>query len=289
MTKENMDQPEKTMEVRYLPNRESYAGMKTDELRKAFVLDRLFVPGAVSMVYSDADRLIAGGAIPLGRPLILPASKKERASAYFAERREVGIVNIGDAGQVRADESLFDVGKKDMVYVGRGTKEIELRSANVGRPAVFYFVSYPAHAVYPAAHVPFAAAQASPLGSQEAANKRTIYKYIHPGGAKSCQLVMGLTDLERGSVWNSMPPHTHQRRTEVYLYFDLAQEDMVVHLMGMPGETRSLILRDREAALSPAWSIHCGAGTASYSFVWAMGGENQEFSDMDPVPLRTLF
>lgn len=277
------------MDVRFLPNHEGYTRMTTAELRKAFVLDRLFTPGSIEMVYCDTDRAIVGGAVPVDRPLRLLASKKEMAADYFAERREIGVVNIGGDGRVRADGTDVPVARKDMAYIGMGVREIEFGSVDPSHPAVFYFVSYPAHAVYPTVHIPSARAQANALGSSDKANKRTIYKYIHPAGARSCQLVMGLTSLEQGSVWNSMPPHTHQRRTEVYLYFDLAPDAMVVHLMGAPGETRSLILRNREASISPAWSIHCGAATENYSFIWAMGGENQEFSDMDGVPVQLLY
>ena len=277
------------MDVRQLPDSESYQGKTTEELRKTFVLDRLFVPGSVGMVYSDADRAIVGGAVPTGVPLPLLATKKEMAAGFFAERREVGIVNLGGRGLVRGDGQTFTLERKDMLYIGRGTRTVEFSSAHADEPAVFYFVSYPAHAEHPATLVRMAGAEKSQLGSTGGANKRTINRYIHPGGARSCQLVMGLTDLDEGSVWNTMPPHTHVRRTEIYLYFGLDAGSLVVHLMGKPRETRSLILRDREAVISPAWSIHCGAGTQHYSFVWAMGGENQEFGDMDAVAVQELY
>jgi 4-deoxy-L-threo-5-hexosulose-uronate ketol-isomerase len=210
------------------------------------------------------------------------------AAAYFAERREVGIVNIGGAGSVTADDVRFPLDAGDVLYVGRGTKTIALASMDPERPAELYFVSFPAHAAYPTAVARRAGADASRLGDASGANRRTIRRYIHAGGVKSCQLVMGVTELEEGSVWNTMPPHTHMRRTELYMYFGLGPDAFAMHLMGKPEETRTLVVRDREAVLSPGWSIHAAAGTKKYSFVWAMGGENQEFSDMDGLNMRDL-
>jgi len=276
------------MEVRYLPNHEAYQRLTTPELRGAFVLDRLFTPGSVNMVYCDADRAIIGGAVPTNTPLKLAATKKEMAAEFFTERRELGIVNIGGPGNIQADGSKFVMGKKDMLYVGRGVKNVEFSNAQAGQPAVFFFVSFPAHTAYPPVHVSLDQAEKVPLGSTEGANKRTINKYIHSGGVKSCQLAMGLTELESGSVWNTMPPHTHQRRIEVYLYYDLDPDSVVFHLMGKPDETRTLVLRNQQAVISPSWSIHSGVGTRKYSFVWAMAGENQEFSDMDGVAMQDL-
>lgn len=276
------------MQVRYIPNSESYQRMSTDELRRSFVFEHLFSPGALNLVYCDTDRAIVGGVVPLDAPLRLMATKKELAAEYFTERRELGVVNIGGDGMIRTDGRQNTLSHKDMLYVGRGVKEIEFLSARASHPAVFYFVSYPAHAAYPVAAARFAEAEQTRLGSGQGANQRTIRKYIHTGGVKSCQLVMGLTDLEVGSVWNTMPPHTHTRRTEVYLYFGLDPESIVVHMMGKPDETRSVVLHNQQAVISPSWSIHCGAGTRNYSFVWAMGGENQEFSDMDLVDMREI-
>ncbi len=262
--------------------------MTTAELRSIFVLDSLFVPGTVAMTYCDADRAILGGAIPTERPLALQSSKKEMSADYFAERREIGIVNIGGNGVVAADGQEFAVGIHDMVYIGRGTKEVQFRSDDPARPAVFYFASFPAHAAYPNALAPKKNAERAQLGTAAGANKRTINRYIHAGGVKSCQLVMGMTELDSGSVWNTMPAHTHQRRMEAYLYYDLSPEDIVVHLMGRPDATRSVILRDRQVVVSPSWSIHCASATKNYRFVWAMGGENQEFGDMDAVAMTDL-
>ena len=275
------------MQVRYLPNDVGYERMNTKELRDAFVLEHLFDPGQVTLVYSDMDRAIVGGAMPLATALPLLATQKEMAAQYFNERRELGVINIGDAGMVKVDGAEYPLGFKDLLYVGRGAKSIEMSSRNAAAPAMFYLVSFPAHTAYPTRVMPHSAAERNPLGSAGAANKRTIYKYVHAGGIRSCQLVMGMTQLEEGSVWNTMPPHTHQRRSEVYLYFGLDADAMVVHLMGKPDETRNLILRNGQAVISPPWSIHAAAATRNYAFVWAMG-ENQEFSDMDAVTMHDL-
>lgn len=276
------------MTMRYMPNQESYRRMTTEELRKAFLLDGLFVPGAVSMVFTDADRAIAGGAVPAGSPLRLPSDSRELAATSFTERREIGIVNLGGPGRVIAGGQKFTLAQKDMLYVGRGRKDVEFESVRASDPAVFYFLSYPAHAEYPTVLATHADAEKNTIGTPAGASRRTINKYIHPGGVKSCQLVMGLTDLEAGSVWNTMPPHTHSRRMEVYLYFGMEADAVAVHLMGEPTQTRSLILRNRQGVISPSWSIHCAAATGSYSFVWGMGGENQEFADMDQVLMADL-
>lgn len=277
------------MEVRYLPNSETYQRMNTDELRRSFVLEHLFIPGTVTTVYCDTDRAIVGGVVPLDVPLKLSSTKREMAAEYFTERREIGIVNIGGEGIIHTDGQQNTLSHKDMFYVGRGVKDIEFFSTHSMQPAVFFLVSFPAHAAHPVAVARSVGVEATHLGSLDGANKRTIHKYIHAGGVRSCQLVMGLTDLEVGSVWNTMPPHTHMRRTEVYLYFGLDAESVVVHMMGKPDKTRSIILRNQQAVISPSWSIHCGAGTKNYSFVWAMGGENQEFSDMDAVTMGSLY
>ncbi len=277
------------MEVRYSPNDEAYSRMTTSELRRAFVIDSLFAPNAVTMVYSDVDRVIVGSAVPHTNPLKLESSRKEMAADYFAERREVGIINIGGPGGIVVDGTLYEMAFKDLLYVGRGSREIECASIDPKRPALFYFVSYPSHAAYPTSHARFSDASKSPLGTSHNANVRTITKFVHGDGIKSSQLVMGLTELNDGSVWNTMPSHTHQRRMEVYLYFGLDEDSFVVHLMGKPSETRSLILRNQQAVISPPWSIHSAAGTRNYSFIWGMGGENQEFSDMDPVSMKDLF
>lgn len=276
------------MDVRYTTDPVTYQTMTTAALRSHYVIDSLFAPDEIRMVYSDIDRSIVGSAVPVRQKLRLQAAKAEMAAEYFTERREVGIVNIGGEGAVTADAQTFPLASRDMVYIGRGTKLIEFSSREASHPAQFYFVSYPAHTAYPCKRVGFGEAAMVDLGSLKDANKRTIRKYIQPGTADSCQLVMGLTRLEEGSVWNTMPPHTHQRRSEVYMYFDLSPDAAVFHFMGRPENTRHLVLHDRQAVLSPIWSIHMGVATQSYSFVWAMGGENQLYDDMDPVDVTSI-
>ncbi len=263
------------MELRTSPDDVTYARMTTAELRRAFLFENLFVPGRVTTVYCDADRAIVGGAVPLGGSLPLEAPRKEMAAEFFAERREIGVVNVGGDGSVATGEGRFVLPEGDVLYIGRGVKGIQFSSADPLRPAQFYFVSFPAHTAFPTALARRADAESAVLGTASAANSRTIRRYIHAGGIRSCQLVMGITELDKGSVWNTMPPHTHMRRTEVYLYFGLPADAVAMHLMGKPEETRSLVVRNREAVISPAWSIHAAAGTHSYSFVWAMGGRTR--------------
>jgi 4-deoxy-L-threo-5-hexosulose-uronate ketol-isomerase len=273
------------MDVRFTTDPKSIKRMTAEEIRKLYLIDSLFTPNTIPMVYSDIDRSITGSAVPTNKTLKLLSSKKEMAVEYFAERRELGVLNIGNEGIIKVDGKSFSMHPKDALYIGKGSKEILFTSKSTKKPAMFYFVSYPAHKTYDTMHSKFADAEPSKLGSEEDANKRTIYKYIHPNGIKSCQLVMGMTELEEGSVWNTMPPHTHQRRSEVYMYFNLGENGKVFHLMGEPEETRHIVISDKQAVLSPSWSIHCGAGTKNYSFIWAMGGENQVFDDMDGVKL----
>lgn len=276
------------MEIRYSPDKNGFGKLTTDELRNSFLIENLFEKNKIQMVYSDVDRSITGSAVPAGKILMLEASKKDMAADYFAERRELGIINIGDKGSVVLDGKEIIMQNRDGLYVGKGTKKIEFKSSNSKKPAMFYFVSYPAHASYPSQHVKFSQATPRKLGTIQDANKRTIYQYIHPGTMKTCQLVMGLTELEEGSVWNTMPSHTHQRRSEVYMYFNLKPESIVVHLLGEPTETRHIIIRNQQAVLSTSYSMHSGCGTQNYSFIWAMGGENQEFDDMDWIPMKVL-
>jgi 4-deoxy-L-threo-5-hexosulose-uronate ketol-isomerase len=226
--------------------------------------------------------------VPVKAELKLMATKKEMAADFFAERREIGIINIGDDGAIEVDGKVFTMSPKDALYIGRGAKEIKFKSNNAAKPAKYYFVSYPAHKEYPATHACFADADQSKLGSQRDANKRTINRLIHAKGIKSCQLVMGLTELEEGSVWNTMPSHTHQRRSEVYMYYNVPANAILLHIMGQPDETRHLVIRNEQAVINPSWSIHSGVGTCNYSFIWAMGGENQVFDDMDDVSMGEL-
>jgi 4-deoxy-L-threo-5-hexosulose-uronate ketol-isomerase len=275
------------MQIRFSPNQQDYQKLDTDQLRASFLLDKLFTPGAVELHYSDADRAIIGSAVPIASTLQLSADPEMRA-AHFCERRELGILNIGGAGTVEVDGQRFDLAKLDCVYAGRGTQIITFKSAGQSDPAAFYLLSYPAHASHPTSCVRRNEAAAVELGTAADANHRTIYKCIHTGGIKSCQLVMGFTRLQEGSVWNTMPPHTHTRRSEIYMYFDLGPKRRVMHFMGSPQQTRHLIVADRQAIISPSWSIHSGCGTGAYTFCWGMGGENQIFEDMDPAPLETL-
>ena len=276
------------MEVRYSPDPDGYKRMSTEELRKTFLIEKIFTAGQIDMTYSDIDRSITGSAVPTERELKLESSKKEMAAEYFAERREIGIINIGKKGSIIIDGQNYEMEHKDALYIGRGSKEIIFKSDESGNPAVFYFSSFPAHTEYPTAHAKFNDADPTKLGSLKDANQRTIYKYIHPKGIKSCQLVMGLTELEEGSTWNTMPVHTHQRRSEVYMYFNLDENARLFHIMGEPSETRHIVIKNRQAVLSPSYSIHSGAGTQNYSFIWSMGGENQDFDDMDWVEMSEL-
>lgn len=276
------------MDVRYSPDANSFRKMTTDELRNTFLIESLFQQNEIPLVYSDIDRSITGSAVPSGEILKLAASKKEMAAEYFAERREIGVINIGGEGAINVDGIKYQMKNRDALYIGRGAKVIEFSSSDSGKPAMFYFVSYPAHKEYPTKHIKFSESTPVKLGSLEQANKRTIYKYIHPGTMPTSQLVMGLTELDEGCVWNTMPAHTHQRRSEVYMYFNLKDDSFVVHLMGEAKETRHVLIRNGQAVLSTSWSMHSGCGTQNYSFIWAMGGENQDFDDMDWIPMSEL-
>ena len=261
--------------------------MTTEELRETFLIDGLHRPGGIELAYVDLDRAVVGMAAPLDQPLALFAGPELRAS-YFTERRELGALNIGGAGVVHVDGTSHELANLDLIYVGRGNADVRFESKSRETPAVFYLLSYPAHASYPVTIVRKADAQPSELGSAATCNLRTVYKYIHAQGARSCQLVMGVTHLHEGSAWNTMPAHTHMRRSEIYLYFDVADDACVFHLMGQPHETRHLVMKNREMAVSPGWSIHAWAGTRAYKFCWGMGGENQDYADMDPVPLASM-
>ncbi len=276
------------MDVRFSTDPRGFAAMSSAELRKSFLIDSLFVADDVPMVYSDIDRSITGSAVPVSKALELKASKKEMAAEFFAERREIGIINIGQPGVIVVDGKEIPMVHRDGLYIGRGSKEVLFKSNDAAHPARYYFVSYPAHAAHPTTHIRLSETERTPLGTQADANRRTIYKYIHPRGVRSCQLVMGLTELEEGSVWNTMPPHTHQRRSEVYMYFNIDPDAAVFHFMGAPDDTRHMVMKNEQAVLNPSWSIHAGGGTRAYTFIWAMGGENQVFEDMDGVKVQNL-
>jgi 4-deoxy-L-threo-5-hexosulose-uronate ketol-isomerase len=272
--------------IRRSPLPHQVAQMSTKELRETFLVEKLFEPGEVTGTFTDLDRLVVGGAMPLA-PLSLP-NHKETGASFFLERRELGAINIGGPGQIVADGKTFALDKLDCAYLPKGTKSVVFESSSSQNPAKFYFLSCPAHATLPAAMLKAKDATPVGLGSQSTANKRTIYKFIHQGGIQSCQLVLGFTALDEGSVWNSFPPHTHWRRTEIYLYFDLG-EKILAHFLGEPQSTRHLFVHNEQAALSPNWSIHCGCGEGNYKFIWGMAGENQTFDDMDaarPLDLR---
>lgn len=261
--------------------------MDTASLREAFLLENLFAPAQIQFTYTHYDRMIVGSALPTDAPLQLGNYDPLKAQ-YFLERRELGIINIGGNGTVTADGQTFELNKLDCLYLGKGTKDVQFASADAANPAAYYLLSAPAHAAYPNTLMTAAGAAPVQLGTVATSNQRTIYKYIHEDGIASCQLVMGLTVLEPGSVWNTMPAHTHNRRMEAYLYFDLAADSRVFHLMGQPSETRHLVVADRQAIVCPPWSIHSGCGTAAYSFIWGMAGENKAFTDMDPVTFEQL-
>jgi 4-deoxy-L-threo-5-hexosulose-uronate ketol-isomerase len=273
--------------MRYLPTPEQTMRLTPDELRMHFLVTGLFMPGEARFEMVDLDRLTLGGVMPLEKPIPLVAPE-EFAAASFTERRELGILDIGGAGSVEVDGAVHQLGKRDILYVGRGAHDITFSSASAADPARFYLVSYPSHAEHPTVRIGAADAEAVELGSQDRANRRRLARSIHLGGARSSQLVMGVTSLHEGSVWNTMPPHTHVRRTEIYLYFDLPADGVVFHLLGTPDATQHIVVRDGEVALSPSWSIHSGCGTTSYTFCWAMGGENQEFADMQGFDMSLL-
>ena len=251
------------------------------------MVQNLFVPGQINLRRIDLDRVVVGGAVPTKTPLALEAPE-ELLAGFFCERRELGVLNIGAAGTVTVDGTTHAIGNKDLIYIGRGSRDVSFASSDASSPARFYLVSYPAHADYPTTRVSKNDVQAGEIGSMEQANRRRIARYIHKDGVRSAQLVMGMTSLSPGSVWNTMPAHTHDRRTEIYLYFDLPDNAIVLHLLGEPTETRHVVVRDGEVALSPGWSVHAGCGTSSYSFCWAMGGENQDYADMQPADMKTL-
>lgn len=275
------------MRILQLADQVRYPTMSTAELRATFLIDDLFQPGQIDFVYVDLDRAVVGSAVPLAKELQLGTYPALRAD-YFAERRELGVFNIGGTGSVNVDGARYELGRRDALYIGRGSKEIRFASDDAHSPAEFYLLSYPAHAAHPVALVRSAALEPTRLGAPETANQRAIYKLIHAQGPQSCQLVMGFTQLSPGSIWNTMPAHTHMRRSEIYLYFDLPENERVLHLMGPAHETRHLIVANKQVAVSPLWSVHSGAGTASYAFCWGMGGENQAYDDMDKIETRDL-
>ena len=274
------------MEVRHAIHPEDVKRYTTEELRKNFLIQDLFKPDSIKMVYSHIDRMITGGACP-----VLPQELKVSAGMgvdYFLERREIGIINIGGVGSVEVDGKLYHLKSTDGLYIGRGARRVIFSSDDKKMISKFYFCSSSAHSTYPTTKIERSMIKPNHLGSITSSNDRNIYKYIHPEGVKSCQLVMGMTVLEPGNMWNSMPCHTHERRMEVYLYFNLPEDSVVFHLMGEPTETRHMVMRNEEAIISPSWSIHSGVGTHNYAFIWSMAGENQVFDDMDAVSMQKI-
>ena len=271
------------MDVRYAANARDAMHYDTRRLREEFLVESLFKPNEVVLVYSHVDRMITGSACPAAGCLSLSAGK-ELGVDYFLERREMVVLNLDGTGTVETDGKEHELSRYDALYIGMGTKNISFK----GNGAKFYLLSCPAHAAYPTTLVTLDMAVKAHLGSKKEANERTINKYLDPSVVKTCQLAMGMTLLEEGCVWNTMPSHTHDRRMEVYLYLDLPEDAFVVHLMGEPGETRHIIVRDKQAVISPSWSIHSGVGTCAYRFVWGMCGENQTYSDMDVIAMKDL-
>ncbi len=275
------------MQIRFQTSPKETSEMNTQELRDNFLVKDLMQPGSIQLTYSHYDRMIIGGVVPTSTSIPLPNEGELKAN-FFLERREIGIINVGGKGTVTADGVTFDIEKLECVYLGKGTKEVSFASRVENDPAQFYLLSLPAHHTYPNKKMTKEEAAPVNLGDISTSNKRTIYKYIHNDGIDSCQLVMGLTVLDEGNVWNSVPPHTHTRRMEAYFYFDLNEAHRVMHFMGEPQQTRHLVIANNEAAISAPWSMHFGVGTANYGFIWGMGGENKEFTDMDAVPVATI-
>jgi 4-deoxy-L-threo-5-hexosulose-uronate ketol-isomerase len=274
------------MKLRTSTDPDGLRRMTAREIRDTFVIHDLFRPGEVSVTYVEVDRAVVGSAVPLAAPLTLAADRR-LAARYFCERREIGVVNIGAPGWISLDGSRYELARLDSLYIGRGVEQVVFGSDSAEVPSKFYFVSYPAHAAHPSRLVRQQEARVIQAGEQKTANRRVIRQSIRPGIVTTCQLVMGFTELEVGNVWNTMPPHTHGRRSEIYMYFDAAPA-RVMHIMGEPSEPRTVFMDDGEAVFSPSWSMHSGVGTADYRFVWSMGGENMEFDDMDVLSLADL-
>lgn len=275
------------MQVRFTESPIETSMLGTADLRNRFLVEHLFQQNSIQLTYSHYDRMIVGGVMPVDTLVELP-NPAELRSDYFLERREIGIINIGGDGMIEAENKSYEVNKMDCLYLGKGVNGVTFRSKNSSIPSLFYFLSAPAHQTHPSAICKKEDAQPVDLGASETANQRTVYKYIHLEGIKSCQLVMGLTSMHPGSVWNSVPPHTHTRRMEVYFYFNLPAEHRIFHFMGEPQASKHLVVSNHEAVISPPWSMHFGCGSSHYSFIWGMAGENLVYSDMDPAPIATL-
>ncbi len=274
-------------DIRYSNHPSDSRRYDTALLREHYLISSIFEADEIVLTYSHQDRIIAGGAMPVHAPLALQTSK-ELGSEYFLERREMGVINIGGEGEVVLDGEVYHIGSRGGLYIGMGTRTVEFRSLSAQNPAKFYINSCPAHKKYKTVIIGQKDANAVPMGEVINVNKRVIYQYVHPEVCESCQLVMGMTVLDPGSVWNTMPCHTHERRMEVYLYFDLTGDNIVFHMMGTKDETRHIVMRNEQAVLSPSWSLHSGVGTSNYTFIWGMCGENKTFTDMDHIPMEQL-
>jgi 4-deoxy-L-threo-5-hexosulose-uronate ketol-isomerase len=276
------------LEIRDAASAEETKRMDTSKLRGNYLIESLFVQDKIQLVYTFVDRCIIGGAMPLQAEVRLEADRKDLGSDYFLERREIGIINIGGEGSVHVNGESYALKPRDCLYIGLGNREVSFTSVSAESPAKFYFISTPAHRTYPTVKADISEAAPVHLGNISQSNERTIYKFIHKEGIQSCQLVMGMTLLKPNNMWNTMPCHTHNRRSEIYFYFDMPKEGAVFHLMGQPSETRHLVVRNEQAVISPSWSIHSGVGTSNYTFIWSMAGENQTFEDMDMVDTADL-
>lgn len=279
------------MDIRYSAHPNDVKRYTTEELRREFLIENLYRPDQVVAVYSHVDRMVTLGCMPVKETVSIDKGIDVWANfgtRYFLERREVGMFNIGGDGSVTVDGTVYELGHKDCLYITMGAREVLFASRDSARPAKFYMVSAPAHCSYETRLLKLADAAKKPLGDAATSNKRVINQFIHPDVLKTCQLSMGMTVLESGSVWNTMPAHTHERRMEVYMYFEVPEDQAVFHMMGQGQETRHIVMQNEQAVISPSWSIHAGAGTASYTFIWAMGGENQAFDDMDVIPTTQL-
>lgn len=275
------------MDVREYVNSEYSKHLDTEGLRKNYLIEKVFAEDEVTMTYSHVDRMIAGGIMPVKKALTIEAGK-EIGVDFFLQRRELGLINIGHAGRVTVDGKVYEVGERDALYIGMGSKDLKFESLDPAKPAKFYYNSCPAHHSYPTRVVTLEQAVHQAAGSAEDSNKRTINKYFESSILDTCALSMGLTHLEEGSVWNTMPVHTHDRRMEVYFYFDMPKDNVVFHFMGKPNEIRTIVIRNEQAVISPAWSIHSGAGTHNYTFIWGMTGENKTYTDQDWIDMKDL-
>ena len=279
------------MDIRYAANPRDVKRYTTEELRNEFLIENLYQPDSVTAVYSHVDRMVTLGCMPVTETVSIDKGIDVWANfgtKFFLERREIGIFNIGGEGTIAVDGTVYELGYKDCLYITMGAKEVLFASKCAEKPAKFYMVSAPAHRSYETRLLKLADANKKPCGDAATSNKRVINQFIHPAVLKTCQLSMGMTVLESGSVWNTMPAHTHERRMEVYMYFEVPEDQVVFHMMGQGQETRHIVMKNEQAVISPSWSIHAGAGTSNYTFIWAMGGENQEFDDMDVIPVTEL-